>query len=281
MKKFFSLSAVAFILFCKISFGQISLEHVYDHAASGNVPGDQLMIVNFEVYGPHYVKIDRGIGQILIYDLNHTLTKTIVVPNNLLSGVFIDYVMYLSQKLFDIDDGIEYLLAANDESTGEGSTYIFDEDGTQLFYAKNQYPWVLGQFPAQQYPIYNTPQGTKMILSAYYLPNDSAYVYNLPGTLSTFIEDQNNSYLKSESESNLFPNPTSDITHIEYKISPSDLPATMKVYDMNGDEKYTAEIKTKHGFVDFSVLGLANGTYTYLFEGKEQKISSKKFIVIH
>src|SRR6266446_9050652 len=102
MKTFFSITAIAFILLFKFSFGQFTLEHVYDHGASGRIGGNnnQLTMVNFESYGMHYVKIDRTNEEILIYDLNHNLTKTIMPPDTLFNfDDGFDYVLYLSQNL--------------------------------------------------------------------------------------------------------------------------------------------------------------------------------------
>src|SRR5258708_3212558 len=147
MKKFFIVISLACILSCKISIAQIILEHVYDHGSS-TTTGEfsQLLMISFEVDGLRYVKIDRVNNQMLIYDLNHSLTKTIMIPSSILNFTDgFDYVMYISQHLFDIDDGIEYLVAAYKTDSNYNSlwnVYVLDEDGSTLFSGMNQYPWV-------------------------------------------------------------------------------------------------------------------------------------------
>ena len=65
MKKLLLLALIAFAINAK---AQITLEHIYDSSSTYD-GGCQLMIVNFEVSGEQYVKINRIGKYISIYEL--------------------------------------------------------------------------------------------------------------------------------------------------------------------------------------------------------------------
>ena len=120
-----------------------------------------------------------------------------------------------------------------------------------------------------------------MILSSCVYPNDSAYVYRLPGTLSTAIGEQNNSWLQQENASNVFPNPSSTQATIEVHLLANELPATLKVFDPNGNEVTEEKNLGVNNSITISTLGLPAGIYYYDIENSEQTFTGKKFVVAH
>src|ERR1700741_3902662 len=94
---------------------QVLFENDYDSASTfaigSPVYQDQLLLVNFEITGEHYVKICRHAKKITVYDLTHSLTKTVdfsTFPfdsSNPNSQEF----MYFSESLFDTDPGMEFM----------------------------------------------------------------------------------------------------------------------------------------------------------------------------
>ena len=79
MKTTFSILLI--LVVCAVK-SQIVLEQAYDTATTNitNYGMNQLMIINFELSGERYVKINRK-GKIMeIYDMNHVLLKTIPLP---------------------------------------------------------------------------------------------------------------------------------------------------------------------------------------------------------
>src|ERR1700745_4147226 len=85
-------------------FGQITLLHDYDSSStfSSGAPAleDQLMMVNFEVSGDQYVKINRHGKKICIYDMSHALVKTISLSGFPQISVADVAILYLSENLF-------------------------------------------------------------------------------------------------------------------------------------------------------------------------------------
>jgi hypothetical protein len=95
---------------------QVTLEHTYDSASTcvSTVNG-QLMIINFEISGKQYVKINRQGKLISIYNLNHSLLKNISLtdfPTNAPYGTIGD-ILYFSENLFNTDSKIEFMYCLN------------------------------------------------------------------------------------------------------------------------------------------------------------------------
>ena len=134
MKKIILIALIAFVSNVKAQF---TLEHTYDNAAtynncSGNL--NQLMIINFEVSGERYVKINRCGGLISIYNMNHSLVKDISIvalPHEPYDNI--GSILYLSEHLFNLDSKIEFLYVSRLGSFY--TTNIYNEDGDLLFTA--------------------------------------------------------------------------------------------------------------------------------------------------
>jgi len=186
MKNIFFIVFFAFIINAK---AQITLEQTYASAAFNTTISqrNQLYNVNLEVDGKKFVFVDRTNKNVNVYNLNHNLWKTISFTNatDLSSSVNAQTIIYISQHLFDTDDEIEFLYI---DTGGPGSTVtqVVNEDGSILFTATNQGPFVFPTAPQLQVPIFNSDNGTKLILSGGGT-DGNAYVYSLGGALTTEI----------------------------------------------------------------------------------------------
>jgi len=213
------MKKILYISIIVLSFNvnaQITLEHIYDSAAtivsSANPGLNQLIFVKFEVSGERWVKINRVGKNICIYNINHELLKTIpalFLPSNAASGD----ILYLSEHLFNNDPKIEFMFL--EYSPGTYYTAIYNEDGTKIF-SDTGAAMIKLNVPQQQYPIYNTSQGTKMILS---YTTGEAKVFSLTGTLSNDIAQANQGLLANSSfVSNAYPNPAQSTTRVDYTL---------------------------------------------------------------
>ncbi len=195
MKKILFISLLAFSL--KTS-AQINLEHVYDSASTLGICNaqSQLMIIDFALSGYQYVKINRCGKCIGIYNMSHALVKTISLANVPADSVIYNQVgdiLYLSQNLFSTDSKIDFMYCFEYSESGNTIhiTDIYNEDAVLIF-SDTSYPAIRANFEQQQLPIYNTPEGAKMILSC---ANGQAKVFSLPGKLpSCCNEDDISSY---------------------------------------------------------------------------------------
>ncbi|OFY96065.1 MAG: hypothetical protein A3K10_13085 [Bacteroidetes bacterium RIFCSPLOWO2_12_FULL_31_6] len=166
-----------------ISKGQVTLEATYDSASTN------LYMINLEISGQKYVKVTKTENNRFIYlfNLDYSPWKTFncnSFPYTIhpVAGPIYNFsVLYITESLFDNDNGIEFLFV-NSNSFGE-YTGIYNENGTIIFSQDSAYPAVTLNIPIVNVPIYNTPNGTKLILSFPY--TGEAKVYGLQGILST------------------------------------------------------------------------------------------------
>ncbi|MEI6851486.1 MAG: T9SS type A sorting domain-containing protein [Bacteroidota bacterium] len=237
------------------------------------------MIIKFEVSGERYVRINMQNQSIDIYSLNHSFIKSISYasyphnPNN------IPVILYLSEKLFDPDNKIEFMWIYVTSPDQTPYTRIYNEDGTLLFQADSMAARVVGNIPQQQYPIYNTANGTKMILSCY--ANGQAKVFSLPGTLTECIAKENENLLNATGTiSNPYPNPSINYTQIDYKLPDEVNNGEIVFYDLQGIEHMRFKIDRTFNTLLVSTLDIAAGTYYYQLQTTKQNSEAKKMVVI-
>jgi len=240
------------------------------------------MIVKFELLGERYVKINRQNYNISIYDLNHSLTKTISVvsyPPSL--GYFL--VLYLSQQLFDTDSAIEFMYGYSD-ANGVVHTRIYKEDGTPIFIADSLYSWDEFSIPQQQFTIYNTQQGAKMILSHQNNGpgHGQAWVYSLPGTLSTAIQEANGQLIQAQSGqlSNLYPNPSNGSVTLQYELPKNEKDGELILYNMQGAEVKRYKVDNTFKDILLDNTQLPAGTYFYQLLTSKGSVGVKKMVVV-
>lgn len=279
MKNLFFIFLLAFVINAN---AQITLEHTYDSASTANVyvnDINQLMIINFEVSGERYVKINRAARSICIYDMNHTLLKTISLASfpSYSNGLMGD-VMYLSENLFDIDSKLEFMYYYTTYDTNlHLHTKIIKEDGTVLF-SDTGGAVVRPNWAMQQWPIYNTSQGTKMILS---YSNRQAKVFSLPGTLSNAIQEANGQLMQQNGAfNNLYPNPSNGAVTLQYELPKGEQEGELILYNMQGAEVRRYKVDNTFKDVLLDNTQLPAGTYLYQLQTNKGPIGTKKMVVV-
>jgi len=270
---------IVFIAFATNARTQITLEYTFDSASTIMSSGflqDQLTIVNFEVSGERYVKICRTGHNIKIYDMNHSLIKTISFAGfpglNANSNDF----LYFSEHLFNDDNKMEFMYIAPPTSTYYYYTGIYNEDGTLIF-SDTGAAEIRPNFEQQQMPIYNTSQGTKMILS---YRGGKAKVFSLAGTLSQSIAESNASLLNQSYLSNPYPNPSVNSTKIDYILPDSVNDGEIVFYNLQGLEVKRFKVDKTFSTLLVSTADIAAGTYLYQLQTTAQSSEGKKMVVI-
>ena len=270
---------ISLLVFAMNANAQITLEQTYDSASTigSNSNGfitSQLMYINFETSGERYVKINRAGASITIYDLNHSLLKTISLVNIIGSNPNSTNILYLSEHLFNSDDKIEFMiLLANDPLYFTG---IYNEDGTLIF-SDNGAAMIRLNVPLQQYPIYNTSLGTKMILS--YI-DGQAKVFSLPGILSQSIIEANNVLLEQSSMSEAYPNPAFNYTKVDYTLEPWESKGEIVFYNMQGNEVKRFRVDNSFNTLYISTSDIAAGTYFFQLQTSAHNSKGKKMVVV-
>ena len=155
-------------------------------------------------------------------------------------------------------------------------TGIYNEDGLLLF-SDTGSPAIYTNVPLQQYPIFNTSVGTKMILS---YRNGHAKVFDLPGTLSTAIAQTNNNLISQSKISNPYPNPTNNTTSIDYTLPPGINEGEIIFYNLQGIEIKHFKVDRTFSTLLISTADIAEGTYLYQLQTTAQSTEGKKMVVI-
>jgi hypothetical protein len=267
---------LAFFALCTVkSLSQFTLEHVYDNASTMNYCGNvsQLLFVKLESSGERFIKINRCQKLLSVYDINHQLLKNVslaAVPlgfNNNLTGDFI----YISEHLFNLDNKMEFMFTSTDTQT----TVVYNEDNAVLF-SEPGLPLVRINLLQQQYPIYNTSTGTKLIIS---YANGDAKVFALSGTLTVSMVKENSVEWTSESLV-VSPNPSSDKARLEYQL-PEDLTdGEIILFDSQSVEKKRFHVDGTFNSVILDHSELTPGVYFYQLYSLGKKIGTRKSIVI-
>jgi hypothetical protein len=268
---------LAIALFHCLAFGQITLEHTYPNTGY-YVSEGQLMMVDLEASGMSYVQIDRVAKEIKLYHLDHTLYKTVsyalAPPPPVPTTVVI--IMYISEHLFDQDDDLEFMYVDGDP--GGYLTQVYNEDGSLLLDEPGALPFVLATVHNQQYPIYNTDQGTKLILSH---TDGTARVYSLGGSLTEGIAISGNEQFQHfGAESRAFPNPTGSMVQFAF-------PATLQqdgeltITDAAGRVMKTVPVVHGTTQVAQDVSDLQDGAYFYVLASGGIPLASGTFVRAH
>ncbi len=255
---------------------QISLEQTYTQGSSMMLgyadPTRQFLMVNLEELGPTYVMVDRANQLVHTYGLDHSSLGVIPYSSTTVVNASVpEDILYISQHLFDLDDGIEFMYV-NMYFTGSivvGITQIVDDDGSVMF-SSNGTPLIRPNYHLQQYPIYATPQGTKMILS---MPNGDANVYSLAGEFSVGLAG-----MAEETSAFPYPNPASTGLHLPYALPPGSRTGTLEVLDLVGNVVGQYQVSSGSEFLYIPIDALSAGTYTYRILTANGAVSGQQFV---
>jgi len=158
-------------------------------------------------------------------------------------------------------------------------TVILKEDGTELLNEEGRVPQP-GITHSQEYrrPIYNTPDGTKLILSD--TQGGASYVYSLPCSLSTGIGGLiNGDGLVDIAKA--YPNPSSDYCRLEYKLPTGVDEALLVLFDSKGTE--VAQFRIDRSFSDLliPVYDYLPGVYVYQLIANGERMAEERIVIQH
>ena len=189
-----------------------------------------------------------------LYNLDGSLFKTIQLPPKPDTNAMIEIVDFVTTTLFDNDpSNIEYLIHYDPcDSSLSGAPWrvkIIREDGTVLL------DEAYASYSGLQ--IYNTDQGTKLILP-YYTSNSVLYkkiVFSLPGILPSGFE---NNFANETLKTSLYPNPNNGTFCINVNSKPGEF-AKIDLYSITG--KFLRTYKSEDKIIQIHETGLSNGVY--------------------
>jgi hypothetical protein len=262
MKQLFILVLLATVSLA--SQAQVTLERTYNYSTT---------VVKLETNGYKYYLMDVPNAQCRIYNLDHSLFKTIncSVPTNF----YLADVKYVSEKLFDTDSGIE-LVYTYYKYNGTAQYYEYDskiinEDGSAI-----------STIDGARYVYVNQTEESTYKLFAYCYDYSVfpeivwTNIYSLPGEPVSAIvgpESSKNNFV------NAFPNPATSTVKVAYKLPENINEGTLYLIDNTGKtvNQYIVDTHTDH--LSLNVNELASGVYHYFIAYNNTKTISKKLVV--
>lgn len=258
-------------LFACLAFAidaQISLQHKYDYSTG---------VVKLETLGYKYFLMDVPMSQCRIYNMDHSLFKTIncaLPANNYLADI-----KYVSQNLFDSDSDIElvytyyeYIVTTTDpyyyyqyksRVINENGSNMLDINGARFIY------------------VYKTGENENKLFAFCY--DYSVWpeviwtnVYSLPGV---WVSAETMAYTQPDMKLNAFPNPASDMIRLTYELPENIRIAKLSLVDSNGRlvRDFTVDDHSDH--LELNVSDFSPGVYYYNIEYNNLRSSSKKIVI--
>ena len=247
------ITIAALLLISTFSFAQATLEQSY--TINQDESGDQTYFFNTQTASYHYTF--DGNNVLKIYTESHSVFATINLPLD--SGSTVNNILLFTDKLFNSDNLIEFLLVARDQS------------GIYKMTLLNQNGAVLQQFgdKDEAFVVKTMSNTYKLITEKGYFVSNSFFtakdVYSLTGTLST------NQVSALSKASIAYPNPVKNVLNI---TNPSNKTGdtNLKVFSIGGKLMLQKSISDeKEDFIKLDVSNLQSGVYIY----KINEVSNK------
>lgn len=248
----------AAILCCGLQAkAQLTFEKSYSNA---------FMIQYFDIenIGLKYVVFDRDNHKLYIYNVDHSLMKTvnlIVPPGTTFSAA----PLHLSTKLFNDDDKIEFLYTCADFSinTPTSTTYVMNEDGSVLQTISGIKSYAM-QKAGSQY---------KLVA---YTWDDKMSIYSLYGSLPSTNLKPNG---EKTAEADLYPNPMETAATLRYTLPSGTQQATINIYTSDGKLTRQMQVTDQFGALLIQRGDLPAGNYYYQVTAPGVQTVSEQFVI--
>ena len=244
---------------------QLSLETVYPVSTN---------ICTFEKAGDKYYAMDIDNKQCRIYNMDHSVYRTIDLP--VTEGYYLFDIQQISQHIFNQDDLIEFAYIYSKFNPTETSWYysyetrVINENGTEILKVPG----------AGHTLVLPTQDGGRKFL---------VYIYDfyvIPATTQTQVYSLPASPLKSEAVygsayrlRNPYPNPATGMINIPVQLPPGVNKGYLQIYDVSGQIIDLREINKSDQTILIPGGILLPGNYIYNISGNGQQSESKKITV--
>lgn len=255
---------------------QLTLENTYNGVNTGIIgnisisyPNEiSFAMVNLANSGRKYAAMDANNAEVRLYNLDHSLWKTINLPSVL------DYSpiapSYISENLFKLDNKVDMAIrySAIIGSTYQSKILIIDEDGLIINTIEN----------INGITVVNAGNNIFKAIAG-------SSVYSLPGTIPCDICGNGLGLAKTEKTifpniSTPIPNPSGNQARIDYSLPSDAKNATLNIYNTTGQivKSYTVDQTFNSLIIDNTTLN--SGVYYYNIAVAGSTSTTKKMIVI-
>lgn len=238
---------------------QLSFEHTYNHTYV--ISGCDLDDDGFK-----YVAYDTIANDIKVYNLNHSLWKTVSInlPD---SAKFSGQLQWVSKKLFNSDNNIEFSLTYYRAINGRliYGTRIYNEQGHILHSLDNVNYTSLLNMGGQYKLIANKQDGY------------TKDVYGLPGTYNNGSLDMKPT---TNEQPGLFPNPVHTVAKLSYSLPANAHSGQINIYNAAGILVRKMPIGRAFDHILISRDDLPAGNYIYEITAHNYRSPSSKFTIL-
>ncbi len=236
-------------------FGQ-TLEQSYTAEGFNNTTKNYAFLTENSLF---YWTIDITNNQVSIYNQNHTLYRNVSVT--IPAGFQINQQYFATDKLFNSNSDIEFIIGVENTTTYENKILLFDENGgNSLFDFGDKFNLSV---------IKDLNNNYKLIAATDKESPNSFDVYALSGTLSV---EQEEFFRRLGIIS--FPNPSENRISITNPINNGNN-SILRVYDTNGKNVIIKNVIGNGVNISLDISNLNKGVYTYKIGNYSNKFIKK------
>jgi hypothetical protein len=267
--KYFIL--LLFVLIAASSQAQITFEHSYYYYPPGyaGIRPNSFELDRMDSATWKYV-LFNDVDSLLIYNLDHTLDKLILVPNPSRQNLFF---FWIAKNLFTLDNSYCYMVSTNGIP---GHITVYNENGNVQFGCENC--WLNN--------IINTNEGPKMLID--YYRSDSLIqtsVFSLPGKLPTGGIARSSVSSPTIISNNVlptsaYPNPSNGQIHIEYKLPDGVPTGEIVITNIQGTEVKRYKVGSVFNDILIEKSDLPSGSYFYKLVTEKGESEARRIIIL-
>jgi len=239
-----------------------------------------LSVINLQLSGKKYASFDNIAGQVRLYNLNHTIWKTINLPTIAgLTRSTNDVPQYISENLFKLDNKVDMAVVYyNTTTTSEYDNVIIDETAAVI-------QTVDSVFSVNIYNAGMTTDSFVAVFNGTGFPSLIAKVYSLPGTIPCNLCGNGLGFAKAlhTDDGNLSdpaPNPSSNQTKLTYALPEGSSKGEISIYNGNGELIKTYPVDNTFSYITLDNSMLPAGIYYYNLVADGNITMTKKMLVI-
>lgn len=234
--------------------------------------------VQLEKLGTCYLYLNPNDTSAIIYDMNFNVLQKTHLPD-----IEKSYAIYVSQNLFDLDDGVEMMIVNDDwNSTSDFYVKIVDDNGTLIEDFKGYYPIV---DPATDHFSAIRTVGDKTYMTLMNMVDATFRVFTLPGKFQSCCNctgvntSTTKSYTVSSSSLKSYPNPVSKSVTVEYSLPLTIDNANLVLINSVGAQIAFYPVKEDESELTIDASGLTPGIYFWFLTKTDGTVITSKQII--
>ncbi len=230
-------------------------------------------ITQLETNGEVYYAMDVVNKQLHLYDLDHSLLKSVPLPTP--EGYYLSDIQYVSETLFNNDELVEFVYTYSKYNSIDLSYYytfeskLINENGIELLTLEG-----VGYTNVIQ-----TTRGKKFLTYEYdysVIPYRTyTHVYSLPNQTTKSVSPSISSFETGDA----YPNPASRQVNIPIVLPGGVSSGTLEITDLNGRKILTYPVTGTDKNVVVPTRQLAPGTYLYQVSAGSSLSAARKIVI--